>query len=88
MNRIIAMFFAVLVFSFGLADSKTVNFECTNGSCSCDPNNPGDCDAMKKNCLGGMILACSSTLPLHCSCISAKTTGRSLDKKLFKNKIQ
>ena len=76
-NRIV--FGAVLLaLSMGGAQAGTnTNFSCdvSTSTCTCDPNFPGDCDAMKKNCVGGQILSCSGTVIIICKCASTRTNG-------------
>lgn len=68
----------LLALSIGGAQAGTnTNFSCNTSTskCTCNPNTVGDCDAMKKNCVGGQILSCKGTLIVTCECASVRKNG-------------
>lgn len=73
---------ALLALSFSAASAKTLSFACTGGICSCDPNVKGDCDAMRKNCVGGDILTCGGVFTIVCTCTQSRTGGLKSLKKI------
>jgi hypothetical protein len=52
------------------------NCDVQKANCSCDINTVGDCDKMKKNCVGDKISTCKG---LNCSC-TMKAPAGSLQK--------
>ena len=72
----------LFAFQFSAANAKNQSFACTAGVCTCDPNVTGDCDAMKKNCVGGDILICGGVFSIRCTCNQGRSGGQKSLKKI------
>jgi hypothetical protein len=81
LRHLIAVSILVVAFQTQDGNAASANFDCGDTFCTCDPNTPGDCDAMKKNCLLGEIHDCPGNPPI-CRCVAKAKVNLDNRKKV------